>query len=178
MTQTTPQRQRRSKLYVDRRLQGGMVRRILCHWLIFLVVGTNLALLINVLTHITEPWGMVATRTFASLGPFLFAMLALIPVFAVDTIKLTNRFAGPFVRFRSFVNAVARGQQPARLKFRDGDFWCDAEADLNALFEEITELRQATGRSQLPDDANVAERAVAESASAPSAAAADEAPSR
>lgn len=140
---------RRTRLFVDRRLQGSIVFRILCHWMIFVAAGTLLAVLLRVLTHIMEPATVGIVDLLTALVPFLITMLALLPIYVVDTIKLTNRFAGPFVRFRSEIRRAANGETPGHVKFRAGDYWCETEADLNAVFEELTELRRAVGRSSL-----------------------------
>lgn len=132
--------QQRSRLFVDRRLQGDIVKRILLHWLTFVVVGTLLAATLRWLTHPTVPLARQLGDMFAEFGPYLVALLALLPMFVLDTIKLTNRFAGPYVRFRQYVRALVARESPGPLKFRDGDFWCETEADLNKLFAEIQSL--------------------------------------
>ena len=150
MKPSPPNTQRRSKLVVDARLQGGIVKRIVLHWLTFVTVGTALAALLRFLTHPTVPLNEQIGAMVASFGPFLVTMFALLPVFVVDTIKLTNRFAGPYVRFRRHIRALANQEQPGPVKFRDGDYWRETEADLNSLLEEIEQLRSEvnTSRSQ------------------------------
>lgn len=141
MNSPSPKHQRRSRLFVDKNLQGGIVKRILWHWLTFVAAGTVIAVFLRVMTHPTVPlreqWGDIV----AAFGPFLVTMLALLPVFVVDTIKLTNRFAGPYVRFRRYIREIVENRNPGPVKFRDGDYWRETEADLNALLSEIEELR-------------------------------------
>ncbi|MGD9856163.1 MAG: hypothetical protein AB7U20_14560 [Planctomycetaceae bacterium] len=137
-----PPAHRRSKLFVDRRLQGGIVVRILLHWLTFVAVGTGIAVTLRWLTHPTVPLSEQVGEMFAAFGPFLVALVALLPIFVVDTIKLTNRFAGPYVRFRRHIRAIVADEAPAPVKFRDGDYWRETEEDLNALLAEIGELRR------------------------------------
>lgn len=134
--QTKPPRQR-TKLFVDRRLQGDIVRRILLHWLTFVLVGTVLAMTLRWLTHPTEPLGRQLRGMFAEFGPYLVALLALLPMFVLDTIKLTNRFAGPYVRFRRHIRALMANESPGPIRFRDGDFWRETEDDLNALLNAV-----------------------------------------
>jgi hypothetical protein len=151
MATAIPRTRQRSKLFVDRRLQGGIVARILLHWLAFVAVGTVMAVTLRWLTHPTVPISEQVGDMFAAFGPYLVTLLALLPIFVLDTIKLTNRFAGPYVRFRRHIRELAANRSPGPIKFRDGDFWCETEADLNQLLAEIEqvhlELRQAGART-------------------------------
>lgn len=146
-----PNRQR-SRLFVDRRLQGGIVLRIVLHWLTFVAAGTLLGATLRWLTHPTEPLTIQIREMFAAFGPYLVAMLALVPIFVLDTIKLTNRFAGPYVRFRRHIRLLLNNQSPGPIKFRNGDFWCETEDDLNALLSSL-------GKSPLPAEGD--EKAIA-----------------
>jgi hypothetical protein len=135
MTANAPSARQRSRFFVDRRLQGDIVKRILLHWLTFVLVGTVLAMTLRWLTHPTEPLSQQLRGMFADFGPYLVALLALLPMFVLDTIKLTNRFAGPYVRFRRHIRALIANESPGPIKFRDGDFWRETEDDLNALLK-------------------------------------------
>ncbi|MBL8850346.1 MAG: hypothetical protein JNG89_11765 [Planctomycetaceae bacterium] len=133
----------RSRLFVDRRLQGDIVKRILLHWLAFLTVGTAIGVTLRWFTHPTVPLSEQFGEMFAEFGPFLVALIALLPVFVLDTIKLTNRFAGPYVRFRRHIRDLVENRASGPIKFRDGDFWRETEDDLNSLLSEIARHRAA-----------------------------------
>jgi hypothetical protein len=136
-------------LFVDRRLQGGIVLRFLLHWLTFVAVGTALAVTLRWLTHPTVPLSRQFGEMFAAFGPYFVALLALLPMFVLDTIKLTNRFAGPYVRFRRHIHALLNDESPGPLKFRRGDFWNETEEELNALLATL-------GKPPLPADRETA----------------------
>jgi len=131
----------RSRLFVDRRLQGDIVKRILLHWLTFVAVGTTIAVIVRWLSHPTDPMSQQLREMLASFGPYLIALFALLPVFVLDTIKLTNRFAGPYVRFRRHIREILENKATGPIKFRDGDFWRETEDDLNALLSAIQQQR-------------------------------------
>ncbi len=141
-TQPTQVRQR-SRLFVDRRLQGDIVKRILLHWLTFITAGTALSMTLRFLTHPTDPLGRQIGDMVGEFGPYLVVLLALLPVFVLDTIKLTNRFAGPYVRFRRHIRDLVENRASGPIKFRDGDFWRETEDDLNSLLSEIARHRAA-----------------------------------
>jgi hypothetical protein len=48
----------------------------------------------------TEPWSDTLALTWHRVVPFLLVSFALAPVFILDAVKLSNRFAGPIVRVR------------------------------------------------------------------------------
>lgn len=131
----------RSRLFVDRRLQGDIVKRILLHWLAFVAIGTAVAVALRWFTHPTVPFSRQLGEMFAAFGPFLVTLLALLPVFVLDTIKLTNRFAGPYVRFRRHIRDLVENRASGPIKFRDGDFWRETEDDLNALLSLVEKHR-------------------------------------
>lgn len=141
MTPEASPSHRRSRLFVDAQLQGAIVKRVVLHWLAFLAIGTFVAIVVRVLTNPTvslaQQWGEMTS----AFGPFLVTMLALLPVFVIDTVKLTNRFAGPFVRFRTHLRALVEDEHPGPIRFRDGDYWRDTESCLNSLLSEIEQLR-------------------------------------
>ena len=50
-------------------------------------------------------------------------MVILLPVFLYDTVKLSNRFAGPVIRLRRAMQAISQGNAVEKLQFRENDFW-------------------------------------------------------
>ena len=64
-------------------------------------------------------------------------MVFLLPVFVVDTIKLSHRFAGPIFSLRRAIREVAQGKTPRKLKFRRRDFWHDLAEDYNAMLTRL-----------------------------------------
>jgi nitrogen fixation/metabolism regulation signal transduction histidine kinase len=60
-------------------------------------------------------------------------MVFLLPVFVVDTIKISHRFAGPVYSLRRALREIAEGKPPRKLKFRRHDFWHELADDYNAM---------------------------------------------
>jgi nitrogen fixation/metabolism regulation signal transduction histidine kinase len=77
-------------------------------------------------------------------GPFLLILAFLLPVFLLDTIKLSHRFAGPICRLRTAMRAVAAGEKPTKLSFRDNDFWPELADEYNAMIEKLTDGKLST----------------------------------
>jgi len=70
-------------------------------------------------------------------GPFLLVMFFLLPVFILDTIKLSHRFAGPIYRLRNTVRSLANGEEFRPLKFREVDFWQGLAEDFNVMVARL-----------------------------------------
>lgn len=129
---------KRKKLYVDPVVQLQLMRRIVLHWLSFFGIAVVLALCFEMLFESPfEPLSVLVGGVFARHGLLLIALLALIPAFVYDTVKLSNRFAGPMLRFRRAITQLADGETLAPLKFRDGDFWKDLADDFNRVLERL-----------------------------------------
>src|SRR4051812_24644301 len=114
---------RRTKHFIDSNVQGALARRIIFHWLVFMLVVSFVSFILQVLANPFRP----ITEHFEDLwrvqGPFLLVMVFLLPVFVIDTIKLSHRFAGPIFSLRRAIQDIAAGKTPRRLKFRTRDFW-------------------------------------------------------
>ena len=132
-----PSRPQRTKKFIDSKVQGALARRIIFHWVIFLAVASAAALMLQVLSDPFRPASYHLENIWYTHGPFLVVMLFLLPVFVVDTIKISHRFAGPIFSLRRTMREVADGQPPSELKFRDSDFWHELANDYNAMIARL-----------------------------------------
>jgi hypothetical protein len=128
--------QRRQK-FIDSKVQGALARRIIFHWLVFLAVASVAALLLQVLSDPFRPAGEHFDNLWYTHGPFLVVMVFLLPVFVIDTIKISHRFAGPVYSLRRTMREVADGKPPRKLQFRQGDFWHELASDYNAMIDRL-----------------------------------------
>jgi hypothetical protein len=133
---------RRKKHFIDTCVQGALARRIIVHWLVFLAVGSLVAFILQVLSNPFRPLSNHVHDMWYTHGPFLLVLLFLLPVFVVDTIKLSHRFAGPIYALRKAIREVASGQKARRLKFRKRDFWHDVANDYNSMLERLNVLER------------------------------------
>jgi len=135
---------RRQKKYIDSCVQGALTRRIILHWLMFLAVGSLVAFILQVLSNPFRPLSEHARDMWWTHGPFLLVLLFLLPVFVVDTIKLSHRFAGPIYALRRALREIALGEKPRRLKFRKHDFWHGLADEYNAVLVKFDLLEEET----------------------------------
>ena len=130
---------RRRQYFVDSKVQGALVLRVFLYWFICLITITLMLLCWSVIrtprmfyTHFDDLWFQY--------GPALIASFVLLPMVMVDIVKLSNRFAGPLVRLRRSMRALARGEQVQPIHFREGDFWQEFADEFNAIAARMEEL--------------------------------------
>lgn len=139
-------RSQRKKFFIDRKVQGAMVRRAVVY---VLLVVAAISLVSALSVSITEgPMSGTAllTRMWAKFSLSFVASLLLIPIVAIDCIRLSNRFAGPMFRLRRAMKEAADGKTVRPIKLRDGDFWFDFAEDFNrylALHDSVADPANA-----------------------------------
>jgi len=140
--------QKRKRYLVDSSVQFSLVRRIVLHWFVF--VALFLGLVVAVEAGFRGPGislSQVIQQTLEKYAMPLILMIGLLPVFLYDTIKLSNRFAGPICRLRKGLSALAQCQETAELRFRKGDFWGDLADDFNCVAKRLGATTENKGTS-------------------------------
>lgn len=136
----------RGKLYVDRDVQRALVWQLFRHWTTFVVILVAMVLALEGLggpprslsEHFQSLWARHAT--------LLVVIAALFPVFAYDSIKLSNRFVGPIMRLRNALRSATAGEPVKPLQFRKEDFWQDMADHFNELMEQVHSERTRRDR--------------------------------
>jgi nitrogen fixation/metabolism regulation signal transduction histidine kinase len=131
---------RRTKHFVDSNVQGSLTRRVILHWLVLILISSVVAFILQVLSDPFRPLTNHMENLWWSQGPILLVMIFLLPVFVLDTIKLSHRFAGPIFSLRRAIRGIAQGEAPKKLKFRRLDFWHDLAEDYNAMLARLGAL--------------------------------------
>ena len=138
----------RKKLFVDRNLQGALLKRIVMYWA-FCLLFVTVPLLIG--KSFTEPDQILAVKLVSVWSlhwPVFLTMLLLLPFVLYDALKLSNRFAGPLFRLRREMGRLANGDDVAPIKFRDHDFLQDLADRFNMVVDRLeTAERQKTGET-------------------------------
>lgn len=125
---------RRTRL-VDPEVQIGILRKIAIHWSVFFVCNAiALMIWIRLFEQPDADWGEAFGNTMRRFMPFFIITMALIPAFVLDTLKLTNRFAGPIHRLRGALADASQGRAISPLKFRENDFWQEIAENFNKAF--------------------------------------------
>ena len=137
----------RKKTFIDAKVQGALVRRLVLHWSAFIAVASVVAFALQILTNPFRPLEQHLQEMWWTHGPFLLVMFFMLPVFIVDTIKLSHRFAGPIFRLRNVIRSMAEGEPFKPVKFRDMDFWQDLADDFNTMIERVGSQSSDAGGS-------------------------------
>ena len=69
-------------------------------------------------------------------------IVVLMPIFAYDLLRFSNRFTGPVTRIRKEIRDLTTGAQLEPIEFRGNDFLRELADEYNALREEMIKLRE------------------------------------
>jgi hypothetical protein len=127
----------RRKSYVDVPVQGSLIRRLVLHWLVFLFTMALVAFILNVLSDPFRPFSYHWENLVRTHGPMLIVSVVLLPMFVIDTIKLSHRFAGPVFALRRAMREIIEGRPPRPLRFRANDFWHEVAQDYNSMLSKL-----------------------------------------
>ena len=128
---------KRKNLFVDPKVQSALAVRLAVHWFLFAGIVSVLTLSLKWFADPFQSMGQLWNVFMSDQWPMLVTMTLLLPIFVYDSLKLSNRFAGPIIRFRKTIVAIADGETPRHLKFRKGDFWHDLAGDFNRMLDRL-----------------------------------------
>lgn len=132
---------RRRSLLCDTEVQFALLQRIVLHWAAFFACNAiALTIWVRLFKQPEAGWGKSFTDALVEFMPFYLVSAALLPAFVWDTLKLSNRFAGPIVRLRRSLAEAREGRVVKALHFRDSDFWQQIATDLNSILRSTGQL--------------------------------------
>jgi len=130
----------RKRLFIDPKVQGALVLRVVLYWVVCLMTITLMLLCWRILTGPARMFYTHFGEMWFHFGPALIASFLLLPLVILDVVRLSNRFAGPLVRLRRSMRALARGEDVRPIHFREGDFWQEFADEFNALRDRVEQL--------------------------------------
>jgi hypothetical protein len=141
----------RRQIYVNRTIQGRMLRRFALMWFVYHFVLWNAMFLYRYLQYRGELLAGSAPQPFAELYSQFFAQhyslmvcsLAVLPVLLWDMVRMTHRVAGPLVRFQKALGELAEGRTVDRIQIRDGDLLLEFQDAFNEFLERTGMLKRA-----------------------------------
>jgi len=143
-------RSSRTRSYVDPSVQGALLRKLSFHWFVLIAVNCGLFGAWSWLFERADASASDALSTaFSKCLPFVVTSAALLPAFLFDTLKLTNRFAGPALRLRAALSDASQGLPVRPLQFRHDDFWQEMADSFNVLIDRQNELVRVAQQSEL-----------------------------
>lgn len=153
-------KRKRSRLFVDARVQGALMRQLILHWLLACaIIFAYLLILEAFASGFGKPISEHLSALWERYGMLTVVLAAIFPVFAYDSVKLSNRFAGPMVSFRQALQKLAHNEQVQPLSFRRGDFWKEFAEDFNAVAEKMSELNERADNAENDSEPELVEAA-------------------
>lgn len=144
----------RKRRYVDRKVQGALLRQTVFHWLLILAATLFMVFLLQVLTGgPLRSWSYHLGQTWSRYAPFIIALVAVIPPVIYDSLRLSHRFVGPIYRLRAEMHKLANGGPAEPVHFRKHDFWQDLADDYNLILKRIGSDSSEGDADADPDDA-------------------------
>lgn len=142
----------RGKLLIDNQVQLTLIRRIMLHWVAFMALFLTIVFAIDF--FIREP-GVTITEslslTVQKNGLVLILMVAMMPSFLLDTVKLSHRFAGPISRLKSGLSDLAEGREVQQINLRKNDFWGELASDFNRVAVRLNLASSQDDQSQVSE---------------------------
>ena len=144
------QKNRRRKLFVEPRMQGLLVFKVILYWVNgFLTIGLLIAAW-SVFMHMPKTSTELFARMWDSVGPALVASIFLLPLIVMACIRWSNRYAGPMVRQHQTLTELADGKSVRPLKFRNGDLWFEMAEQFNRINQRVEQAEARASESTVP----------------------------
>lgn len=121
--------------YIDRQVQGTLACRLAIHWFLFLASAIVLVFCMQWIHAPFRPLGDQVGLAWERHGIIFIMLICLVPIFVYDSVRLSNRFTGPMLRFRRAAHDLAEGNTPEKIRLRNNDFWQDVATDFNRVIE-------------------------------------------
>lgn len=134
-----PKRPKRTKNFVNARVQGRIIARIAGYWVLYHVVLWHALFIYRYVQHRADVADGAAALPFRQLFqqfstdfyPVIFCAALILPVFMIDFVRMTHRIAGPLVRFRTVLGELMAGKRVKSFELRKGDLLTEFEEDFN-----------------------------------------------
>lgn len=140
----------RTRVVIDPTVQWALARRLTYHWVTFFALLIGISASLRVLFDLVDySFVEACNRAFMEQVPQITIMVLVLPMFLYDSLKMSNRFAGPMYRVRKSLERMAEGIAQPVIKFRDGDFWLEVATQLNAVRERLETLEVRNAQLQL-----------------------------
>jgi len=142
----------RKRLFVDPKVQGALVGRVILYWVVCLITITLMLICWRIVTGPARPFYTHFDDLWFFHGPAVIASFILLPLVVLDIVRLSNRFVGPMLRLRRSMRALARGEYVEPLEFRDTDYWHEFAEEFNAVLKRVQVQGAAPAEGQKQEE--------------------------
>lgn len=138
-------KQRRNKTFVDPPVQQSLIKRMVLHWVVYVLAAMTLTFVIQFFGDPFKPLKWHLSEMWWNQAPSLLALVVLLPMFVLDSVKVSNKFTGPIMRLRTAIADISAGRKSEPLSFREGDFWKSLARDFNTMVSQISDKQRQAG---------------------------------
>ena len=142
----------RKKLLINREVQGAIICKTVLHWFFYLTAIIFTVVICEVWRDPSKLAIKLVFQSFIYFAPAVIASIILLPAVIYDTLKESNRVAGPIYRLRCEMEKLTQTGSVRNLRFRDGDHWNEMADTFNeladshqALQDELNQLKKRVG---------------------------------
>ena len=142
-------KKKRSRVFVDKNVQGALARRVTLYWAICLwatfCVLAGFPIVVTFLAGIeyAPSAGELLHTSWLRFWPMLVASAFVLPIIVWDVMRVSHRFAGPMIRLRHAMRDLAEGKEVPAVTFREGDYWTEFADHFNRVGERLGQIETA-----------------------------------
>lgn len=134
-------RNKRWRLFADVQIQGQLLLRLIAYWALFQIVQVGTIAMFAFLGN-GSPDG--PGFDISILVPSIVVSSLVLPFVLLDSLKFSNRFAGPMISFRRKMKQLATFQPVEKLYFRPGDFYSELPGYFNEIRQRVSESENSS----------------------------------
>lgn len=141
----TNNKRQRKTLYVSHAIQGRFLRRVALYWVLYHLVLWHLLFLFDGVLANAQPQSFMDRYStfFTEHLTLLLCAAFVFPIIFWDMLKLTNRMAGPLVRFERVLKQMTRGDRVEHVKLRKHDMVHEFQDVFNEFIESRNQELEA-----------------------------------
>lgn len=130
----------RNRLFIDFPVQGALLVRSFLHWAVLTIAMAMVAVFWTFAAGgAVATWPEFVNAVWMRFGPSMIVLGLLAPIFALDLVRLSHRFAGPILRLRGVMREGVAGRPIEHVQFREGDFWHEFADEFNTFVARLQE---------------------------------------
>lgn len=129
----------RKKIFINKEIQGKLLWRCVAFWAIYHFIVLHTLFGFEFMAYLVSIMNGGSVQSFSDLYmnflgkyyPIILTAVSLLPILAIDLIKMSHRVVGPFVPFQRAVKDLKAGKRVEEIKLRKGDLLTEFQTDFN-----------------------------------------------
>lgn len=129
----------RKRIFIDKEVQGAVVRRILYYWAACMLFLTIPLLISKTLAESEKYFYEHLTTLLYAYWPVYVIAVLLLPFVIFDFLRVSHTFAGPIHHLRRELSSFLKGNKIKEISFRESDHWHDLADIVNQVIAKVNE---------------------------------------